>query len=131
MRSMEIIINNYCGTDLDSELINKLAKQISRRRYVVSMSFVSKGKMRTLNRKYRKKDKPTDVLSFDMKEGCLLGDVVICPQVAKANARKFGSTFKSEIARLAVHGILHLLGFDHGKKMFDKQDKIVKGAGYA
>ena len=50
--------------------------------------------MRKLNRTYRKKDRPTDVLSFSMNEGRLLGDVVICPQVAKANAKKYGSYFQ-------------------------------------
>lgn len=128
---MEIIVNNNSGIKLDTGSIKELAGKISRRKYIVSMSFVPRNKMRSLNRKYRKKNGPTDVLSFNMKEGRLLGDVVICPQVAKANARKFGSTLKAEIARLAVHGMLHLLGFDHGKKMFDRQDKILKGEGYA
>jgi probable rRNA maturation factor len=76
-------------------------------------------------------NKPTDVLSFTMKEGKLLGDVVVCPAVAKANAARYGVTLKSEIAKLVIHGILHLIGYDHGKKMFDKQDKILEGMNYA
>lgn len=125
---MEAIINNFCGTRIDRSLIKKLARRVSKKKWTVSISFVSRSEMKKLNRKYRKKNKPTDVLSFSMKEGKLLGDVVICPSIAKANAVKYGSTFRSEIARLVVHGLLHLLGFDHGKKMSDVQEKILGGA---
>jgi len=111
---------------MDSSFIRKLAKRISRKSFIVSLSFVPRNKMKNFNKIYRKINKPTDVLSFSMREGRLLGDVVICPQVARENAKSFGSTFKEEIARLVVHGILHLLGMDHGKKMFDLQDKIVR-----
>lgn len=128
---MEIIINSSGGARIDKKLIRKLAAKISRRRWIVSLSFVSKEKMKRLNRQYRRKNRPTDVLSFTMKEGKLLGDIVICPQVARGNARKYGSPFKAEIARLFVHGMLHLLGMDHGKRMFDLQDKIVRSEIYA
>lgn len=125
---MEAIINNLSGARIDRSLVKKLAKSVSKRKWTVSISFVSKGEMRKLNRKHRKKDKPTDVLSFSMNEGRLLGDVVICPSVAKANAARYGTTFRSETARLVVHGLLHLLGYDHGRKMFDAQEKILGGA---
>lgn len=125
---MEAIINNFSGTRIDRSLIKKLARRVSKRKWIVSISFVSRSEMKKLNKKYRKKNKPTDVLSFSMKEGKLLGDVVICPSIAKVNAVKYGSTFRSEIARLVVHGLLHLLGYDHGKKMFDVQEKILGGA---
>jgi probable rRNA maturation factor len=125
---MEPIINNSSGVRVDSSFIKKLMKRFDRKKWIVSISFVKKAEMKKLNRTYRKKDKPTDVLSFSMKEGRLLGDVVICPQVAKANAKKYGSSFRAELARLTAHGILHLLGYDHGKKMFDLQEKLTEGA---
>jgi probable rRNA maturation factor len=125
---MEPIINNFSGTRIDRSLIKTLTRRVSKKKWTVSISFVSRSEMKKLNRKYRKKNKPTDVLSFSMKEGRLLGDVIICPSIAKANAVKYGSTFRSEIARLVVHGLLHLLGFDHGKKMFEVQEKILGGA---
>jgi probable rRNA maturation factor len=76
--------------------------------------------MRSLNRRYRGKDRTTDVLSFPMREGRfsrvrqeLLGDIVICMPVAARQARSAGGTFREEIDRLLVHGLLHLLGYDH------------------
>lgn len=77
-------------------------------------------RMRELNREWRGKDRPTDVLSFAQMEGelegfdcSLLGDVVICHEVLLAQAEEQGSTPSAELARLLVHGILHLLGHDH------------------
>lgn len=128
---MEIIINNSSRVIVDSRIIRKLAGRISKRKWIVSLSFVSGGKMKSLNRKYRGKDKPTDVLSFIMREGKLLGDIAICPEIAKANVEKFGTTLKSEIARLVAHGLLHLLGYRHGKRMFALQEKALKEVGYA
>jgi probable rRNA maturation factor len=124
---MEVIFNNHSGARFDRALIRELADRVSRKKWKVSMSFVSKAKMKELNLKYRKKNKPTDVLSFNMNEGDLLGDVVICSSVAKENAKKYGTSLKAEIARLAAHGLLHLLGYDHGKKMFDLQEKVLGG----
>ena len=128
---MEIIFSNYSKGNIDKSLIRKIARRSSRKKWTVNMSFVSKSKIRELNRKYRKKNMPTDVLSFYMGEDGILGDVIICSEVAKENAKRFGSGYKAEIARLAAHGILHLLGFRHGKKMFDFQDKITGGINYA
>jgi len=127
---MEAVINNFSSFKIDKKLIKELVKRISRKKMIVSISFVPRGKMRKLNMKYRHKNKPTDVLSFKMNEGKLLGDVIICPEVAKENVKRFGSRYRTEIARLAAHGILHLLGFRHGKKMFDFQDKITGGIKY-
>ena len=125
---MEVIINNSSGEKIDRSRIKKIAKRAGKKKWIVSVSFVKKNKMKMLNKKYRKKNAPTDVLSFTMKEGSLLGDVVVCPSIAKVNAVKYGSTFRDEIARLVVHGLLHLLGYEHGKKMFDLQDKITGGS---
>ena len=76
--------------------------------------------MRTLNRNYRKKDKTTDVLSFAFREGGgtqvrtdMLGDIVISVPVAERQAREDGETLTRSIDRLLVHGLLHLLGYDH------------------
>lgn len=112
-------------------MFKKIATKVSRKNHVVSLSFITKEKMRKINNKYRKKNRPTDVLSFNMNEGKLLGDIFICPSLAKKNARSYGVTYKSELARLLVHGLLHLLGYDHGPKMFDLQDNFLKGVCYA
>ena len=86
----------------------------------LSILFVDDKGIHTLNREYRKKDKPTDVLSFPMREGefgdlnpDLLGDVVISLDTAKRQAEERGEALEEELNFLLTHGILHLLGFDH------------------
>jgi len=74
--------------------------------------------MRTLNRRYRGKDAPTDVLSFcypgELSEGMpFLGEIVISPEIAYKNAVDCGIAFDVEIRTLLLHGILHLMGYDH------------------
>ena len=76
--------------------------------------------MRSLNRRYRGKDRTTDVLSFSFREGAfgglqhrMLGDIVISVPAARRQANAAGETFQSEMDRLLVHGLLHLLGYDH------------------
>jgi probable rRNA maturation factor len=128
---MELIINNDVGARIDRMMLRKLAKKISKKDWKVSISFVKESAMRKLNREYRKKDRPTDVLSFNMNEGKLLGDVVVCPSVAKMNARKYNVSFNAEISRLVAHGLLHLLGYDHGRKMFEMQDKALEVMNHA
>lgn len=84
------------------------------------MLFTGDRAMRTLNRRYRGKDRPTDVLSFSFREGAfpqvqpdLLGDIVIAVPVAERQARERGHSLRREIERLLVHGVLHLAGYDH------------------
>jgi probable rRNA maturation factor len=91
-----------------------------RARGEVAIALVSDAHVRKLNRVYRKKDAPTDVLSFPGSEGRPsgsavreLGDIVIATGVAKRQAREAGHPFTTELRVLALHGLLHLLGFDH------------------
>ena len=93
----------------------------------MSVSFVTDEAITQLNEKYRHKEGPTDVLSFerdgvddDLSAMTLaedpvyeLGDVVIAPDVATRQTREFGTTFEEEISLLLVHGLLHLCGYDH------------------
>ena len=89
----------------------------------LSLTFVGDSAMRRLNREYRGKDRPTDVLSFPQHppfrvpragDGpVLLGDVVIDLDVAARQARDYAAPLRDEIARLLIHGILHLAGHDH------------------
>lgn len=81
----------------------------------LSLRIVSDRTMRALNRKYRGKDKATDVLSFPMRERELLGDIVISVDTAKRQAKAYGAPLERELERLLIHGILHLLGHDHEK----------------
>lgn len=79
----------------------------------VSLTFVDDKIIRGLNRKYRKIDRATDVLSFEMGEEGMLGDVVISLDTARRNAKRFKVSLDDEIKRLVAHGALHLLGYDH------------------
>jgi len=86
----------------------------------LSVSLVGKTRMRSLNRTYRRRDYPTDVLAFPMGSmgewtKVFLGDVVICIPVALAQASRFDNTTDQELLRLLIHGTLHLLGYDHEK----------------
>jgi probable rRNA maturation factor len=109
----------------------------------ISVTFVTNEEIQELNRTYRDKDQPTDVLSFPMYEAdeveievydetepLLLGDIVISIPRAKEQAVDFGHSFERELGFLLVHGFLHLLGYDHHdeqaeKTMFAKQEDIL------
>ena len=115
----------------------------------LSILLCSKEKIRELNRIYRGKDYPTDVLSFPQidfqnqdtrdlntrnsnpRENTLLGDIVIALDVVSANAKEFNANYEEEIRRVVTHGILHLIGMDHGEdsekdKMINLQEKILR-----
>lgn len=95
-------------------------------------------KMRSLNREHRGRDKTTDVLSFAYQEGehprffeRELGDIFINPAQIKRQAKFWNVPYEEEFARMLIHAILHLLGFDHveeveAKKMFAKQELYLK-----
>ncbi len=95
----------------------------------LSVVFVGSDKMRRLNAEYRGVDRPTDVLSFPMLEGGganhpgLLGDIVICVPKAAAQAKERSISVHEEVMRLLVHGLLHLLGYDH-EKSSDQERKM-------
>jgi probable rRNA maturation factor len=84
----------------------------------VTLAFVGERAIRTLNRKFMKKDRPTDVLSFPIGEKgpdgkFYLGDIVVAVPVAFRQARAKGHSLDRELRLLAIHGFLHLLGYDH------------------
>lgn len=83
----------------------------------LSITFVTARAIAALNRKHLGHRGPTDVISFGLPPALpgapLVGDVYIAPEVARANARRFGAGVREEIARLVVHGTLHVIGHDH------------------
>jgi len=84
----------------------------------ICISFVDDDTIRELNKTYRNINRATDVLSFpqDGPDFSILGDIVISVDTAKRHAVRYENTYEFEIKKLLVHGILHLLGFDHKKK---------------
>jgi len=85
----------------------------ARARGTMTVAIVPDARVRALNRKFRKKDKGTDVLSFPAEEPGYLGDVVISSGVAARQARAAGHSLATELRVLALHGLLHQLGSDH------------------
>jgi probable rRNA maturation factor len=85
----------------------------ARARGIMTVAIVSDARVRALNRKFRKKDQTTDVLSFPAEEPGYLGDVVISSGVAARQARAARHSLATELRVLALHGLLHLLGYDH------------------
>ena len=97
----------------------RLLRALDLRHGELSLLLVSDGEMRRLNRRWRGRDRPTDVLAFAQAEGPggapdgMLGDVVISVDTARRQAAERGETLGREAERLLVHGVLHLLGYDH------------------
>ncbi|MEN9557816.1 MAG: rRNA maturation RNase YbeY [Candidatus Parcubacteria bacterium] len=115
---------------------------IPRASAVIGVRAVTPRQMQTLNRTFRGKDRPTDVLSFSEKDGATfplstprgeereLGDLVLCPSYATKEARRRAIAPQEEMVRLLVHGTLHLAGMDHRTeaeemKMFGIQERVV------
>jgi len=94
-----IEINNLTNFRLDKELFTGLAKKAlkgeNRGTKTVSLAFVSKEEIKKLNNKFRKKNNPTDVLSFKLSEKNFLGEILICPEVVKKNAKKYKTDLRT------------------------------------
>lgn len=98
----------------------------------VCVALVSDARMRALNRQFRGKEKVTDVLSFPAETRGFLGDIVIASGVAKKQAKAAGHSLNTEIRILALHGLLHLVGYDHDAddgKMARVEARLRKKAG--
>ena len=113
-RSLRVAVSDGRGGAIrDGGLGRWLARAApSSARGDVAIALVSDARMRTLNRRFRRKDYPTDVLSFPA-DSAMLGDLVIATGVAKRQAREAGHSYQTELRVLALHGLLHLLGYDH------------------
>jgi len=135
-------ISNLTTVRVGEGFIKKIGEVVFKQEKVkegadVSLAFIGPGRMRKLNSTYRKKNRVTDVLSFpenkvafeNFKIGPLkktrgLGEIVICLREVKKNARRLKVSFQEELARVFVHGLLHLLGYDH--KAVDKAGGIMQ-----
>lgn len=155
---MEILVEDR-GTEsgVDLEDIRRLAEKTLISEHAadaaqLSIVLVDTRTMRELNSKYRGQDSPTDVLSFAVREGevepspeagsgereaeLVLGDIVISPEVAETNAQQYRHSLQDEVRLLVVHGVLHLLGYDHTTEddkllMWNRQDELLAAYGGA
>lgn len=143
---MTVEVLNETEFDIDIAKISNLASFAIKRMKIhpqadLSVIFVDENSIAELNQRWMDEPGPTDVLSFPMDElrpgdnsesisESLLGDIVICPQIAQSQAVAANKSVNDEINLLLVHGFLHLLGFDHAepaehKQMFSLQDQIL------
>ena len=138
---------NQQELDFVQKILEHAAKEEGLGQSEVSVTFVTNEMIRDINREYRGKDQPTDVISFAMEElgegetaiigssePRMLGDIIISLDQTKEQAADYGHSFERELGFLAVHGFLHLLGYDHmteeeEKKMFSRQEEILVSLG--
>lgn len=135
---LRLLVRKCCQAVLVSENFDKSAE--------VSVSFVDNNEIRRLNKLYRDKDKPTDVLSFPLGENgvydvnnetgaVLLGDVVISIETAIKQAKMYNHPLEREVGFLTVHSMLHLLGYDHetspleAERMHEKEEMVLERLG--
>jgi probable rRNA maturation factor len=154
---VSVEINNESGVAADEDALRELAQYVIDQMEThpladLSMLLVDEAHMTNLHEKWMEEPGPTDVLSFPMDElrphsmagpnrargrdsdepePVLLGDVVLCPQVAAAQAKQHGHSTQAELELLTVHGVLHLLGYDHAEpeeeaEMFGLQSELLR-----
>lgn len=144
---MNLIIANQTDQKIDmDEKLESVVKTVLETEglsldYEVSITFVDKDEIHKLNKEFRNVDRSTDVLSFPMDEDffiegvdTMLGDIVICMDVAKDQAKDFGHSLDREIMYLTAHSMLHLLGYDHLEEdekfhMRSREKEVMKSLG--
>lgn len=141
---INVDIQNFTKSSLDRQFVVDVIRGTLRKMGIngiisVGVVFVSKNRIREINRKYRNKNNATDALSFPAVkqfiisggEGKFLGEIIVCIPVIKKQAQEMGMTFNRELAHMLIHGTLHLLGYEHDKsekdveKMHKKEEEIM------
>lgn len=140
---ISIEVSNLTKKRINPDLVKKVVRKTLKLSgaksdmFEISVVFVGGAEMRKINRKYRKKNKPTDVLSFCLdlgynKKGIkradvknyIGGEIILCPKVIAKNAREGKTAFSRELGFVLSHGVLHVLGWKHSIKMYALQDEI-------
>ena len=151
LHPIDVCILPGCRDSVSAAELRRIARGVLRTEDIsldvgVEAVLADSGTVQNLNRLYRGRDEPADVLSFAAHEGEAfidapgeaqsLGEVIVCVPVAKAQAEALGRPVAGEIAHLLVHGLLHILGYDHeedaaGQAMKQREDEILERLGYA
>lgn len=139
-------LNNLTDFDVSEDFLSEILKQtfsevslkcLIGKKTLISSAMVSEKEIAKLNLEYRKINEATDVLSFsehakiqdlcnNEEEEVFLGEIILCPSYIEKSSIKQGVSFEFELAYIFSHGILHLLGFAHGEKMFSIQNKVAE-----
>lgn len=139
---------HYASLSLEHFLFKSDLKVISKqnniKKYLINLSICGNYKIKKLNKEFRNKDKVTDVLSFPLQDDVRnnhldaffpqveLGDIYISKEVCQKQSKEFNLSFEEEFIHLFIHGVLHLLGYDHEineaeeKLMFSLEEKLLK-----
>jgi probable rRNA maturation factor len=124
-------LNNLVAA-LSKELVTRKVLKSSQRQLELTVVFLNAAAAKKINHSFRKKNYATDVLSFpaDAARESALGELILCPQVLQKQAGEHSLSFQEELGYMVIHGVLHLLGYDHekteyeAKKMFRLQDEM-------
>ncbi len=131
-----IEIQNLTTSDIDEYFVRNvieaaLATEISNDQIIIEVAFVGSERIKKLNKKYRHKNKATDVLSFG-GEGKYLGEIVVCISEVKKQSKLARVPYSRELAHVLIHGTLHLLGYEHEgsvkktEEMHSREEEIMK-----
>lgn len=130
---MKLNIINDSGMDLSEDVLNKwikgIATELQKKKIIdtdkktqeISLVFLNENDAKKLNWNYRCKDYPTDILSFGSDDPTSMGELVLCPQVISRQAKEHGLSLEDELGYIVLHGVLHLLGYDHEKSKVDQE----------
>tara|TARA_B100001059_G_C17619534_1_gene468776 strand:+ start:237 stop:692 length:456 start_codon:yes stop_codon:yes gene_type:complete len=125
---MKIFLNNFKKLNLPisenqiSKILNRVIEEAKFKiedfeNKELSISCVSEEESKVLNKKYRGKNKPTNVLSFSVNEqltkNLLIGDIILCIEIIKKEAKEYSKNFENRLKHMIIHGFLHLLSFNH------------------
>ncbi len=148
---MLIDINNLTGFVVDEDFLKEATNKVLKgermeEKRELSIVLIGKQEMKALNRRFRNKDRATDVLAFSAPSVMIenkerkriepIGEIIICPAVVKENARSKAGDFQRELILCLIHGILHLLGYEHESneakaiEMKTKQNYYLNLAGF-
>lgn len=132
-------IRNFTSNKIDEKFVKKIIEEILKGEGIkdeieISIVFLGPGRMKEVNKRYKGRNRVTDILSFPETEIIFqglkvgpkkvmrgLGEILICPRVLKKNTKRFNTTFKEELSRVLIHGTLHLLGYDHQEEQDRKR----------
>ena len=138
-RGMEIVVVNHSQWKEPKDFIEKwmqaLSQELEKAKHPVSdmevtIAFIEKLEIQRINQEFRSKDKPTDILSFEDEDPSVLGELALCGEIVDQQAKDHDLSMEEELGYLLVHGVLHLLGYEHEqggedeKKMFALQDQL-------
>ncbi len=125
-----IEVNNLSGIRVKEKRLEKIVRKVLKEEKVydkadLSVALVGEARIQELNKNYRRKNRSTDVLSFGKlgKSGnknifhLNSAEIIICPQIARKNAKKNNATLEKELTRILIHGVLHVIGYDHERNM--------------